>query len=199
MKNFSRTLLLSLALVGGLVSVSFSQASPTKVFNDQKIKISNFGQLDERMYRGARPGKDDFATLKSIGIDTIVDLTDNTPEERGLAEAAGLRYVNIPIKDKSYPTDEAVAQFIQTINDPATGKFFVHCAGGRHRTADMAAVYRLQQGWDYDKIYQEMLNFDFYTSNGHQKALDFVVDYSKKITAQRAAVAATTAAQGGSK
>ncbi|HEV7698977.1 MAG TPA: tyrosine-protein phosphatase [Pyrinomonadaceae bacterium] len=191
MKNFSRALLLSLALVGGLVSVGFSQASPTKVFNDQKIKISNFGQLDERMYRGARPGKNDFATLKSIGIDTIIDLTDNTPEEQGLAEAAGLKYVNIPIKDKSYPTDEAVTKFIETMNNPETGKFFVHCAGGRHRTADMAAIYRFQQGWDYDKIYQEMLNFDFYTSNGHQKALDFVVDYSKKVTAQRAAAAGT--------
>src|SRR6476620_1548488 len=146
--------------------------------------------MDERFFRGGRTGKKDFDTLKAIGVDTIIDLTDNSPEEQGLAEAAGLKYVNIGIKDKSYPTDEAVALFLKTVNDPATGKFYVHCAGGRHRTGDMAAVYRFQEGWDYDKVYQEMLNYDFYTSNGHQKALDFVQDYSKKVVAMRAVTAA---------
>jgi hypothetical protein len=58
----------------------------------------------------------------------------------------------------------------------------------------MGAVYRFSQGWDYDKVYKEMLNYDFYTSNGHQKALDFVQDYSKKMVAQHNAAAATTTA-----
>jgi protein tyrosine/serine phosphatase len=160
-------------------AVGFAQTSPTKYINNTKVGISNFGKMDDRFYRGGRPGKKDFAVLKSIGIDTIIDLTDNTPEERSLAEAAGLKYVNIAIKDKSYPTEAAVAEFIKTVNDPATGVFYVHCAGGRHRTGDMGAVYRFQQGWDYDKVYQEMKNYDFYSS-GHKKSLDFVVDYSKK-------------------
>jgi protein tyrosine/serine phosphatase len=198
MKNFSRALLLSLVAIVGSSAAVFSQTavptSPNKMFNGQKVGLSNFGHLDERFFRGERPGKKDFAVLKAIGIDTIIDLTDNTPEERGLAEAAGLKYVNIAIKDKSYPTDEAVAKFLETVNNPDTGKFYVHCAGGRHRTGDMAAVYRFQQGWNYDNIYQEMLNYDFYTSNGHQKALDFVVDYNKKIVAQRAAGAGSTTA-----
>ncbi|HTH50934.1 MAG TPA: tyrosine-protein phosphatase [Pyrinomonadaceae bacterium] len=194
MKNFSRALLLSLVAIVGSSAVVSAQTSPSKQFGDIKVGISQFGKMDDRFYRGARPGKKDFATLKAIGIDTIIDLTDNTPEEQGLAEAAGLKYVNIAIKDKSYPTDEAVAKFLQTVNNPETGKFYVHCAGGRHRTGDMAAVYRFQQGWNYDQIYQEMLNYDFYTSNGHQKALDFVVDYNKKIVAQRATGAGSNAA-----
>ena len=160
----------------------FGQTSPTKYINDTKVGISDFGKMDDRFYRGARPGKKDMAVLKSIGIDTIIDLTDNTPEERSLAEAAGLKYINIAIKDKSYPTEAAVAEFIKTVNDPATGEFYVHCAGGRHRTGDMGAVYRFQQGWDYDKVYQEMKNYDFYSS-GHKKSLDFVVDYAKKAAA----------------
>ena len=57
--------------------------------------------MDDRFYRGARPGKKDFAALKALGISTIIDLTDNTPGRRGLAEAAGLKYVNIAIPDKS--------------------------------------------------------------------------------------------------
>jgi protein tyrosine/serine phosphatase len=186
---------LALSLVVGIffaVSASFSlaQTSPSKVFNNVKVGISNFGKMDDRFYRGSRPGKKDFAMLKSIGINTIIDLTDNTPEEKGLAEEAGLKYVNIPIKDKSYPTDEAVASFIKTVNDPETGVFYVHCAGGRHRTGDMGAVYRFSQGWDYDKVYSEMKNYDFYSS-GHQSSLDFVVDYSKKAAAAQHVAQAT--------
>jgi len=196
MKNLSRALLLSIVAIIGLSAAGFGQTSPVKVFNGTKVGISNFGQMDERFFRGGRPGKNDFATLKAIGVDTIIDLTDNSRDEQALAEAAGLKYVNIAIPDKSYPTDDAVAKFLETVNNKDTGKFYVHCAGGRHRTGDMAAVYRFQEGWNYDKIYQEMLNYDFYTSNGHQKALDFVQDYSKKVIAQRAAAPTTTAVAG---
>ncbi|MFL6373055.1 MAG: fused DSP-PTPase phosphatase/NAD kinase-like protein [Pyrinomonadaceae bacterium] len=189
MKNFSRALLLSFVAIIGLTAVGFAQTSPNKQFGDIKVGISNFGKMDDHLYRGGRPGGKDFATLKALGISTIIDLTDNSGNEQAQAEAAGLKYVNIAIPDKSYPTDDIVAQFIKTVNDPQTGVAYIHCAGGRHRTGDMGAVYRFAQGWDYDKIYQEMLNYDFYTSNGHQKALDFVQDYSKKIVAQRAAAA----------
>jgi hypothetical protein len=59
-----------------------------------------------------------------------------------------------------------------------TGKFYVYCAGGRHRTGVMAALYRFNYDhWNYDQVYAEMKQYDFYTSNGHGKQLDFVQDY----------------------
>ena len=105
-----------------------------------------------------------------------------------MAQAAGLRYVNIPIKDKTVPTDAAIDIFLKTLKDPKTGKFYLHCAGGRHRTGDLGAVYRSQQGWTYEKAFKEMENYDFYSS-GHQKSLDFVVDYAAKTLAERQALA----------
>ena len=187
MKKLSHAVLLSLVAILGLSAAALAQTSPNKQFGDIKVGISNFGKMDDHFYRGAKPSGKDFATLKALGINTIIDLTDNSSSEQAQAEAAGLKYVNIAIPDKSYPTDDAVAHFIKTVNDPQTGVFYVHCAGGRHRTGDMGAVYRFTQGWDYDKVYAEMLNYDFYTSSGHQKALDFVQDYSKKVVAQHAA------------
>ena len=160
------------------------------------IKISNFGKLDDRFYRGARPKAKDFVALKALGIDTIIDLTENTPEERGYAEAAGLKYVNIAIKDKSYPTQEAVDMFLKVANDPATGKFYVHCAGGRHRTGDMGALYRFANyGWGYDQVMQEMENFDFYES-GHKDSKQFVVDYAAKYAAIRSTTPSNHVAAG---
>ena len=102
--------------------------------------------MDERFYRGARPKERDYQALKAIGIQTMIDLTDNSKEyEQPAVEAAGLRYVNIPMVDKSYPTMEQVNAFLKVVDDPATGKFFLHCAGGRHRTGVMGAVYRFHQ------------------------------------------------------
>ena len=98
------------------------------------ISIDNFGQMDERFYRGSRPKPEDFKALAELGINTVIDLTDNSMQkEKPAVEAAGMRYINIPIVDKAYPSLEQANEFLKTVNDPATGKFYVHCAGGRHR------------------------------------------------------------------
>jgi PAS domain S-box-containing protein len=156
------------------------------------IKISNFGQMDELFYRGARPKAKDLPSLKALGIQTVIDLTDNSKDEQAEVEAAGMKYLNIPIVDKGYPTEENVTAFLKAIDDESTGVFYVHCAGGRHRTGDMGALYRFTKyGWDFDKVYQEMKNYDFYTSNGHGKSKDFVVDYAAKMIGQKTAAAVT--------
>ena len=174
--------------VTALAASCLAQTSPSKTYNGKDVGIKNFGQMDARFFRGERPGTKEMAMLKSIGVDTIIDLTDNSPGEKALAEAAGLRYVNIPIKDKTIPTDAAIATFLATLADPATGKFYLHCAGGRHRTGDMGAVYRAEEGWTYENAMQEMENYDFYTANGHQTQKDFVIDYFKKVAARPKAV-----------
>ena len=158
----------------------------------ENIKISNFGQMDERFYRGARPKERDFASLKALGIKTVIDLTDNTPEERGYVEAQGMRYVNIAIEDKKDPSDAQIAEFLKVVNDPETGKFYVHCAGGRHRTGVMGAIYRFNNyHWNLDQVYAEMLNFDFYTSNGHGGQKKFVESYAQHFATALPAAAAT--------
>ena len=187
--------LAALALIFTLTAISFAKKHEDSFPN---IKISNFGQMDENFYRGARPKSDDFKNLAALGIKTVIDLTDNSRErEQPAVEAAGMRYVNIPIVDKASPSTEQVNAFLKIVDDPSTGKFFVHCAGGRHRTGIMGAVYRFNHDhWNLDQAYAEMLQYDFYTSNGHGKQKDFVENYWKQMQAQTAgsAVAATTAA-----
>ena len=106
-----------------------------------------------------------------------------------------MRYVNIPMVDKEYPRPEWVAAFLKTVDDPRTGKFFVHCAGGRHRTGAMGAVYRFEKyGWGYDQVYAEMKRFDFYTSWGHGDFKTFVEDYAQKMQARHNAPVPATKA-----
>ncbi len=121
--------------------------------------------------------------MKAIGINTVVDLQDEPKDyEKRIVESLGMRYVHIPMVGKTYPTDEAVAAFVKLVDAPDTGKFFVHCAGGRHRTGALGAVYRFNKyNWNYDQVYAEMKKYDFYTSWGHGDFKTFVQDYAARM------------------
>ena len=156
------------------------------------INIKNFGKMDDRFYRGAQPNEQDYKDLKALGIHTVIDLTDSPKGyERRDVEALGMRYVNIPMSDSEYPKQASIDAFLKLVNDPSTGKFYAHCAGGRHRTGVMGAVYRFNVNhWTYDQAYAEMKNYDFYTRFGHGDLKTFVEDYSKRFQSNGAAAAA---------
>ncbi|HXI88381.1 MAG TPA: tyrosine-protein phosphatase [Blastocatellia bacterium] len=167
-----------LALSINLIAVASVNANSTTAFPN--IRVKNFGQMDDRFYRGAQPEERDYKDLAALGIKTIIDLRDDpTSYEKRDAESAGMRYINIPMSDSGRPRDEQIDQFLKLANDPATGPFFVHCAGGRHRTGVMGAVYRITKyGWDFNQTYKEMEAYDFYTRWGHGALKDYVKDYS---------------------
>lgn len=175
-RKVSPTLIASLAIVLSLATATVAKSKNPDFPN---INIKNFGQIDDRFYRGARPKEEDFKALAALGVKTIIDLTDNSREyEQPAAEAAGLRYVNIPMVDKGYPVMAQIQEFLKVVDDPETGKFFVHCAGGRHRTGVVGAVYRFNHSkWNLDQVLTEMDQYDFGSGFGHGKQKDFVKDY----------------------
>ena len=172
---------LALVAILSLAAVSSAQEN-----SNTNVKIKNFGQMDDRFYRGAQPKEKDFKDLAQLGIRTIIDLRED-PEsyEKPMVESLGMTYVNIPMVAKKYPTPEALELFLKTVNDPNTGKFYVHCAGGRHRTGAMGAVYRFKfYNWDFEQVYKEMKQYDFYTRWGHGAFKDFVEDYYAQMQQQ---------------
>ena len=176
-----RHALLALVAILSLAAVVSAQENSTT-----NVTIKNFGQMDDRFYRGAQPKEKEFKELAQLGIRTIIDLRDD-PEsyEKPMVESLGMTYVHIPMIAKKYPTQEALDLFFKTINDPHTGKFYVHCAGGRHRTGVIGAVYRFRfYNWDFEHVYKEMKQYDFYTRWGHGAFKDFVEDYYAQIQQQ---------------
>jgi protein tyrosine/serine phosphatase len=178
------------AAMVGSAAFSFAQQQSGKNFSN--IQIKNFGQMDERFYRGAQPKESDYKDLAALGVKTVIDLQDNpTSYEKRDAEALGMRYISIPMSDSEYPRAEQIAMFLKLAADPATGKFFVHCAGGRHRTGVMGAVYRFTHNqWNFDQAYAEMKQYDFYTRWGHGKLKDYVQDYWQHMPANQTGAAA---------
>ena len=179
-RTFVRLFVSVLASAIAMASFVVAQDTPQRA---ALVRIKNFGQMDDRFFRGAQPKtEEDYKALAAMGIKTIIDLTDDPKEyEKPMAESFGMKYVHIPMIAKKYPTPEATEAFLKTVNDPETGKFYLHCAGGRHRTGAMGAVYRYEfYKWDFDQVYQEMKKYDFYTSWGHGAFKDFVKDYHAK-------------------
>jgi protein tyrosine/serine phosphatase len=179
-----------LTVLAGLALAVQAQASSKRNEAFPDVAIKNFGQMDERFYRGAQPKPGEYKALSTLGIHTVIDLRDD-PESyaKREVEALGMRYVNIPMSDKDYPGEEKIEQFWQIVNDSTSGKFYVHCAGGRHRTGVMGAVYRYRiNHWDYDRVYKEMKDYDFYTRWGHGAMKDYVHDYWQRLQKESAAV-----------
>jgi protein tyrosine/serine phosphatase len=152
--------------------------------------------MNESFFRGGQPKEKQYQDLAAIGVHTVIDLRDD-PEsyEKPNVEALGMQYVNIPMSDKDYPKSEQIAAFLKLVDDPSTGKFYVHCAGGRHRTGVMGAVYRYTHDkWNYDQVYAEMKQYDFYTRFGHGAMKKYVEDYWQKMQSAPAVAASTAAA-----
>ena len=183
--------LAGLAFILGLSAISLAKVHDGSFSN---IRIKNFGQMDERFFRGAQPKEEDYRDLVALGIKTVIDLREDSESyEKRDVEALGMRYVNIPMGDKEYPKLDQVNQFLKLVEDASTGKFFVHCAGGRHRTGVMGAAYRFNHNhWNFDQVYAEMKDYDFYTRFGHEKMKDFVQDYWQQMQAKQAVAVAAT-------
>lgn len=145
-----------------------------------KVRIENFGVVNESYYRGEQPEGRDYADLAALGIRTVIDLQrdgDNDDEAR-LVEAAGMRFYRIPMTTHVPPTPEQVALFLQIVNDPAQQPVYVHCAGGRHRTGVMTAVYRMEQdGWTAHQAFTEMKRYKFGWDFLHPEFKEFVYRY----------------------
>ena len=186
MRNIKRVSPVLIAAVALIFSLSALASGKSKNVKFPNVKIKNFGQMDDRFFRGARPEEGDYEALAALGVTTIIDLTDNSRQyEEPAVKAAGLRYINIPMEDKSYPSMDQINQFLKVVDDPATGKFFVHCAGGRHRTGVVGAVYRFTHDkWNLDQVLAEMDQYEFGSGYGHGKQMDFVKNYWQQLQGQ---------------
>ena len=143
------------------------------------IKIDNFGVVNEHYYRGAQPTSADYPDLAALGVKTVIDLTrDGRDDEKGLVEAAGMKFVRIPLTTTEAPAEMAITQFLALVTDPANQPVYVHCQGGRHRTGTMTAIYRMtQEGWTPARAYDEMKQYRFEGFPGHPELKKFVLGY----------------------
>ena len=90
----------------------------------------------------AGPLKDGaISELKSLGFATIPD--EGTDVEKKAVEAAGLRYLNIPVT-VMVPSDDQVAEFARIVEDATFFPLIIHC-GTANRVGAMWTLYRARR------------------------------------------------------
>ena len=118
--------------------------------------LPNLHRVDAGLYRGAQPGPEGYASLKALGVRTVVNLRSGDHGDRAACARNGLGYVHIPCRAFHAERDKAVA-FLRTAADPERRPVFVHCKHGADRTGMMTALYRVViQGWSKEAAVREM-------------------------------------------
>lgn len=184
--------LVACALIFALGGASFASSDHGKALSDGTglaVSVENFGKVTDSYYRGAQPEPEEYGQLAAIGVKTIIDLRhDPKIYAKSSATQAGLKYINFPMSDKDYPAANTATKFLALLKEAENLPVYVHCAGGRHRTGVMTAVFRMtEHGWDINRAYEEMKNYDFYTRWGHKPMKTFIFDFYRDLQRQREA------------
>jgi len=180
--------LVALLVVSSLTFPAFPAAAPFRSGDGQSIavapssiRIDNFGCINPNYYRGAQPKGHDYSDLAALGVKTLIDLTGDDEaqaNEKAMVEAAGMRYVHLPMTTHTAPSLETPAQFLAIVNDPARQPVYVHCVGGRHRTGVVTAAYRMSHdGWTAEQAFIEMKQYEFGADFLHREFKKFVYGY----------------------
>jgi len=127
--------------------------------------IPNFQQVNERIFRGGQPTNEGFQSLAKLGVKIVIDLRrDNEDGEHSLraekksVEAAGMRYVSVPMKGIVAPTDDQISKVLTAFDSPE--KVFVHCKKGKDRTGTVVACYRISRDkWQNQKALAEAKSY----------------------------------------
>ena len=138
------------------LALSFSLWAP--LAPAETAAIPNFHQVDEHVYRGGQPPTETWQSLAKLGIKTVIDLRredeHSTAAEAREVAAAGMNYVNVPMKGVVAPTNEQIAKVLALLNSPEP--VFVHCKRGADRTGAVIACYRIaRHHWQSRQALQE--------------------------------------------
>ena len=122
--------------------------------------VPNFHQVDGNIYRGAQPTAQGWASLERLGVKSVIDLRrdgeHSIKAEQRAVEAAGMRYVNVPMSGIVAPRDEAVFKALALLQSSGHEPVFVHCRRGVDRTGAVIACYRIaHDGWPNQKALEE--------------------------------------------
>jgi tyrosine-protein phosphatase SIW14 len=129
--------------------------------------VPNFHQVNEHLYRGGQPAALGWNSLATLGVRLVVDLRPATEhpvkEEAHAVEAAGMSYVNVPMKSLGAPPPDVLLRVLALLESGSSGSVFVHCKRGSDRTGTVIACYRVQHDhWENQKALQEARSYGMY-------------------------------------
>jgi tyrosine-protein phosphatase SIW14 len=140
----------------GVLAVSL--ALPVWSASRDVTNIPNFHQVNDRIFRSGQPSGESWPALAELGVKTVIDLRrpdeHSTAEEAQAVAAAGMKYINVPMKGVVAPPPEEMDKILVLLDSP--DKVLVHCHRGADRTGAVIACYRIAHDrWQSQQALEE--------------------------------------------
>ena len=153
----------------------------TNVSEKMICRISQTGQRQRQLYRGAQPTENGVKELAKMGVKTIIDLRgeDKLSEKEAIwAKNAGVKFISVNLSNWFKPKTSDIESVIKQIDAAENEPVFVHCKRGADRTGTVVAIYRISHdGYTAKQATDEAKKFDFGWWQFWMK--DYINDYYK--------------------
>jgi tyrosine-protein phosphatase SIW14 len=139
--------------------------------------LPNAGRVAPGIFRGGQPLPEGYATLKKMGIKTVINLRYRH-SEKAAVEALGMKSVEVPFNTIKKVDRKEVDRIVDLMADPSLQPVYIHCALGKDRTGIVVAAYRMKKkGWTFREAAAEMQAFGF--NDFWINLKDFIRDYAE--------------------
>jgi protein tyrosine/serine phosphatase len=136
--------------------------------------LPNAHRVSDGLYRGAQPTAEGLASLRKLGVKTLISLRDDN-DDTALPGSSDFKLVHIPLSALRNPKYPEVRRFMAVVSNPDNLPAFVHCRAGADRTGIMCAIYRIvQQGWDRQAALDEMIYGGFSFHREFQNLIKYI-------------------------
>lgn len=167
--------LIAAAAVLALSAVAFAQKETIE-------GIRNFTKVDATVACAGSTEPAAMAEIGRRGYKTVISLREASetgaliPEATKAAEAAGMRFVHLPING-SHPDEAVVDRYLATVKDTANQPVFIYCASGSRAGTLWLIKRMLVDGWPEDKATAEAVMIGMSSPTLKQFALDYVAKH----------------------
>ena len=174
-------MLKSFLLLGFIAFIGQAADAPRPV-----VHVTNFGVVNDHLYRGAEPTAVGISELGSAGVKVLIDLRESGPGtqfEKQQAEKLGIKYTNVPFPPLAAPSPAQVQLVLNMIDQNREQTVFVHCRRGKDRTGTVIACYRVQHdGWNNAKALDEAKSFGM--SSLERGMRTFILQFTPMVSSQ---------------
>ena len=145
---------------------------------------ARFAKVDENLFRGGRPSKEDLQYLKDkCGVQRVVSLDGDVASDiHNTCSMLEFEHIVIPI-DGSYPKENIDKLSNNILDLLGSKKTYVHCYHGKDRSSMACAMYRIASGANVSDALSEAKKFEMgqgLPSEAKKMYYDAVINFSKK-------------------
>lgn len=149
------------------VEVSNSDSSDDEwcsvVVGGSLIPPTNFGIVEEDLYRSGMPNELNFPFLEKLQLKTIIYLASDDVSDKlaDFIDDQGIEVIPLAPDEEESPapwkpmSEEVVLSAMELLLDTTMYPIYVMCSQGRHRTGTIIGCLRKFQRWALSSIFEE--------------------------------------------